>query len=100
MDQIPPSSLEASLQEKLSFVEKEPQKSFPLQDEYAPYPVKIATNSTLGRYLVAIRDIPAGTVLLRDSPIFMSPNAGEGTCLGCCLKVKKPVQCSKCEWPV
>jgi len=71
--------------------------------DFGDFPVAVKKDKVLGRYLVAKRDIPQGQIVLKDKPIFTSPNPSTGvepTCLGCCVEVTSPVPCSKCGWPV
>jgi hypothetical protein len=72
-----------------------------LVEGFENFPISIQKDDVLGRYLVAKSDIPGGEIILKDSPIFMSPNSGsEPTCLGCCVALKSPATCSKCGWIV
>lgn len=59
----------------------------------------------LGRYLAAAKDIPAGTVILRDSPLLLVPRIetplGEVYCAACCSGLgRRWAGCARCGWPV
>ncbi|KAE8741507.1 hypothetical protein FOCC_FOCC012968, partial [Frankliniella occidentalis] len=62
-------------------------------------------SSRIGRYLIATKDIPAGTVVLRDTA-FPVPNYNtdlpQVLCAACCkvLSATGFTQCSLCGWPV
>lgn len=62
-------------------------------------------SSRIGRYLIATKDIPAGTVVLRDTA-FPVPNYNtdlpQVLCAACCkvLSATRFTQCSLCGWPV
>ncbi|CAG7823507.1 unnamed protein product [Allacma fusca] len=71
---------------------------------------EIKKSEELGRYLVATKDIPARTVILREKPMVCGPadydqNEELGSipmCLGCFTRlVDDPdSRCSSCGWPV
>lgn len=69
-------------------------------------PVVLKSDSVMGRYLVAARNIKPGELIFQDNPIIMCPNAptdGDSiVCLGCCGITQKSVAvaCSRCGWPL
>lgn len=65
--------------------------------------MKFAKNDTLGRHLVASKDLSPGEVILRKAPLVLGPKmASHALCLGCHKKlISEPVyNCTKCGWPV
>lgn len=70
---------------------------------------KVTKNDIFGRFIVAKEDIPAGTVIVSESPAAFGPD-GDGCegydiplCLGCCMIMNddnEDIRCSKCKWPV
>ena len=62
----------------------------------------VKQNDVLGRHLVASRDIPAGTILLKENALMISPDdTSLPMCLGCHQELKWTYcTCSKCGLPV
>lgn len=66
----------------------------------------MACNEKFGRYLIASRDIRAGEVLLKESPIIRGPS--QITCPVCiiCLQgldasdINGEQECTLCGWPI
>ena len=64
-------------------------------------PYKIEKNETLGRYVVAVRNIPKGTIILTEEPLVVGPKVySPPICLGCHRKVDGTYFCSKCGFPM
>ncbi|XP_066994525.2 SET domain-containing protein SmydA-8 isoform X2 [Anabrus simplex] len=65
---------------------------------------KIATDETLGRYLVATRDIKQGEMIFQETPIVTGPKVVTyPVCLGCLHQMKPESEwraCSGCSWPM
>ncbi|XP_037915115.1 uncharacterized protein LOC119654024 [Hermetia illucens] len=65
---------------------------------------EIKKSETLGRYLVALRPIKAGEVIIHELPVaFGPPTSSEPVCLGCNKKVsfyETPYRCPGCHWPI
>lgn len=63
---------------------------------------KIENSPTFGRHMIAIEDIPAGTIIMRKQPLILGPKlASEPICLGCHEKLDFLYEdCSKCGWPL
>ncbi|VVC87245.1 unnamed protein product [Leptidea sinapis] len=54
----------------------------------------------LGRYLVANKDLNAGSVIFTDTPFAFGPKQDSSPlCLGCYCPVENSV-CSRCSWPI
>lgn len=61
----------------------------------------IKKNDVLGRYVVAARDIPAGTVIMDDHPVAYGPKQNtRPICLGCYKLVNGSYRCTKCQLPL
>lgn len=67
-------------------------------------PYKIEVNNLLGRHLIATRNIKAGDVIMKKSPLIIGPKTA---CLPLCLGCHKTIsvinniyRCSKCNWPM
>lgn len=58
----------------------------------------------LGRHLVAVRDIPVGTVLMKEVPLVAVPKPPlhHDSCVGCfaVLPASHGLGCRRCGWPV
>jgi len=64
-------------------------------------PYVIQSDTTLGRHLVACKDIAAGDVILREEPLVLGPKQiTEPVCLACYKRVCGNYKCSKCTWPL
>jgi len=64
-----------------------------------PYIVK--RNEQYGRYLVAARDLPQGTIIMTEGPLAFGPKRSTyPVCLGCHKKVDGSYRCSKCTFPL
>ncbi|RZF39124.1 hypothetical protein LSTR_LSTR013859 [Laodelphax striatellus] len=72
---------------------------------------KVVASDTLGRHLVATRDIKAGEVIIKEPPLVVGPKlCSVPTCLGChkTLQATSPddetpanyYKCSGCGWPL
>ncbi|XP_034240562.1 uncharacterized protein LOC117644929 [Thrips palmi] len=63
-------------------------------------------NDEVGRHLVAVRDIPAGTILMREEPIVAVTTPAtlpdQEACVGCCAvrPVRQMKACRGCGWLV
>ncbi|XP_055598472.1 SET domain-containing protein SmydA-8-like [Uranotaenia lowii] len=67
------------------------------------HPFKICSDERYGRYLVATKDIKAGEVVLKESPLVQGPAQITGpVCVGCLegLKENQFLECERCGWPV
>lgn len=74
------------------------------EPEPGPPCYKVVRSADRGRYVVATRFIPAGSVILSEEPIMLCPGdpekPGHLTCLGCCTVVRDAVACSGCGGPL
>lgn len=53
-----------------------------------------------GNYLIALKALRPGEVILREDPALIGPNhANISVCLECCL-LEKLEQCPTCDWPM
>lgn len=76
-------------------------------DDQTALPYATATSPIFGRYLVAARDLPAGTAIIRQRPLVIGPCA-EPVCLGCYVPLPvgtpaaraKQYKCPGCGWPM
>ncbi|XP_052119555.1 uncharacterized protein LOC113214864 isoform X2 [Frankliniella occidentalis] len=81
--------------------------------------LEVRTDERVGRHIVAIKDIPARTILMRELPLVVFPfnptqallqpdtedlEPIEGgkvcLCVACCMKVDNPIPCVHCGWPL
>ncbi|XP_052128898.1 SET domain-containing protein SmydA-8-like [Frankliniella occidentalis] len=74
--------------------------------------LEVREDARFGRYAVAAKDIPAGTVLMRELPLVTFPtswhcpgsdNQPFSMCVSCgveLLPLCGPEQCARCGWPV
>ncbi|KAF2365747.1 SET domain [Trinorchestia longiramus] len=66
--------------------------------------LKLSRNDSVGRYLETTRDVGEGEVLIKETPLIVTPSAGAGpTCVRCCKNLKAPEgrsSCSDCGAPV
>ncbi|CAL8113483.1 unnamed protein product [Orchesella dallaii] len=61
----------------------------------------VKRNEIYGRYLVATRDIPQGTVIFTDEPIATGPKrCTYPVCLTCYKQLDGSYRCSKCTFPM
>lgn len=64
----------------------------------------LRSDSQVGRHVVATKDIPAGTLLMREVPLVVYPKVSASkpvpVCVGCYKILYKARSCSKCGWPV
>lgn len=61
----------------------------------------VKTSDVMGRYVVAARDIPAGTVLMDEEALAIGPKQETlPVCLGCHKRVDGTYFCSKCWFPL
>lgn len=73
---------------------------------YFCFKLQIASNDTLGRFMIAKRNIKVNEVILREPPCVLGPKiASYAMCLGCNKTLIPPVsgdfyKCSKCTWPL
>ncbi|XP_071455230.1 uncharacterized protein [Hetaerina americana] len=67
-------------------------------------PFKIVHNETLGRYAIAVRDLEAGEVVVREKPVAFGPkHYSPPICLGCLSPIQSSQdlrRCTVCSWPV
>lgn len=75
--------------------------------KFTCFPLILKTSPTLGRYLVTTRDVRAGEIILKETPIFSGPHLTgdiserhQPVCLSCFRLVQTDFKCSKCSWPV
>lgn len=70
---------------------------------------KIQYSDTLGRYMIATRDIQPGEMILKEKPAVIGPKmTGPPECLGCGKKLEPQkigdqydfYKCSVCNWPM
>nr|XP_018907165.1 PREDICTED: protein msta-like [Bemisia tabaci]XP_018907166.1 PREDICTED: protein msta-like [Bemisia tabaci] len=72
---------------------------------------RLEYSPTMGRYVVANRDIKQGEIILKEKPIVLGPKiASLPVCLGCNRRLKATAmddddpleyyKCSKCGWPL
>ncbi|KAJ1521110.1 hypothetical protein ONE63_002812 [Megalurothrips usitatus] len=67
----------------------------------APVEFNVLSNEKYGRYAVARRDLPAGTVVASELPVCIGPKLDTyPLCLGCLAPVDASALCSTCGWPV
>jgi len=58
-------------------------------------------NDIMGRYIIAGRDIPAGTIIMDEPALIIGPKQDSIViCLGCYKKVDGSYHCSKCGLPM
>uniref|UniRef100_A0A336MII8 CSON001087 protein n=1 Tax=Culicoides sonorensis TaxID=179676 RepID=A0A336MII8_CULSO len=79
----------------------EHQKSDWSRHKISCHPFKIETNPEYGRYLVATKDIKAGDIVLKESPLIVGPSqVTPPVCVGCLQKIdeKRHSECAKCGW--
>lgn len=51
---------------------------------------QVCTNEKLGRYYVSSRDIKAGEIVLKESPLVVGPSQETGpVCIGCLEVISK-----------
>lgn len=70
--------------------------------------LRLTSDSRLGRYVVAARDVPKGTILVRETPLVFYPQPpmepGQMFCVCCCVELRagpdRWAQCADCGWPV
>ncbi|XP_034237764.1 uncharacterized protein LOC117643160 [Thrips palmi] len=70
--------------------------------------LEMRSSPELKRHLVATRDIPAGTVIMRELPLVCFPRPyllpGQMLCVVCCRQLAGSIsawrQCGACGWPV
>ncbi|TRY75492.1 hypothetical protein TCAL_08645 [Tigriopus californicus] len=62
---------------------------------------RIEKSDSVGRYMVASRDIFPGEVIFTDQPACVGPdNSSKPMCLGCFSKVNGSYKCPGCKWPM
>jgi len=71
-------------------------------DHEEPWPFSVREKDSVGRYLVAARDIDKGELIFTEKAIASGPNHTlvENHCLNCLKKMENNYRCSKCAWPV
>ncbi|XP_052126158.1 SET domain-containing protein SmydA-8 [Frankliniella occidentalis] len=68
--------------------------------------LEVRADERVGRHIVAVKDIPMRTVLMRELPLVVYPGASTNPleptklCVACCLKCNETVPCSHCGWPL
>ncbi|KRT79705.1 SET domain-containing protein [Oryctes borbonicus] len=63
----------------------------------------IKTSKVMGRYMVAGKDLPAGSVILSELPLIVGPcNGSKVQCLGCYVTLEEEYDYTKCNcgWPI
>jgi len=66
-------------------------------------PYEVRSSNSIGRYLVAARDLKARELIISEEPLIAGPTDDDATmCLGCCLKMTENQysRCSRCHFPV
>ena len=64
-----------------------------------PYIIK--RNELYGRYCVAARDLPQGTIIMSEGPLVVGPKRSSlPICLGCHKRVDGSYRCTKCTFPL
>jgi len=64
-------------------------------------PFIVKRNEIYGRYLVAARDLEAGSIVMTESPVAVGPKrATFPICLGCHKRVNGEYHCSQCTFPM
>ncbi|GAB0100694.1 SET domain-containing protein [Sergentomyia squamirostris] len=67
-------------------------------------PYTIAFSATMGRYLVASRDLKPGDVIIQDQTLTIGPATDSGmVCLGCytpTVQASRTPKCLGCGWPL
>ncbi|CAL8109914.1 unnamed protein product [Orchesella dallaii] len=67
---------------------------------------EVQWSQELGRYLVAVRDIKAREIIIREDPLMSGPTdrgpKDVPVCLGCCniMSEDSMTRCTNCHWPV
>jgi hypothetical protein len=64
---------------------------------------QVVENETLGRHLIATRDLKVGEVILQEEPLVVGPSqVTPPLCLGCysLLTEQTATPCADCGWPV
>ncbi|EAT46912.1 AAEL001936-PA [Aedes aegypti] len=67
------------------------------------HPFKICSDERYGRYMMATKDIKAGDVVLKESPLVYGPaQITNPVCVGCLqgLTENQFLECERCGWPV
>ncbi|KAE8743938.1 hypothetical protein FOCC_FOCC009401 [Frankliniella occidentalis] len=73
--------------------------------------LEVRADERVGRHIVAVKDIPMRTVLMRELPLVVYPRAATNprnmlaleptkVCVACCLKINETVPCGHCGWPL
>ncbi|XP_018013573.1 SET domain-containing protein SmydA-8-like isoform X2 [Hyalella azteca] len=64
-------------------------------------PYVVAESSTLGRHILASRDLQPGEIILKDPPLVLGPRqVTVAVCVGCNSPVDGTSQCPLCGWPM
>jgi len=62
---------------------------------------KVCSSPSLGRYLVATRDLKPGEMIISETPLVIGPQAvTPPVCLACYKPVTNKYVCPKCGWPM
>lgn len=89
---------------KVSYCGKIHQRSDRKRHKKECFPAKIQWSATLGKHLVATREIQAGENILEDEAIIVGPRSNLEkevlVCLGCYDLIDKQssLQCPNCHW--
>ncbi|XP_063709401.1 SET domain-containing protein SmydA-8-like isoform X2 [Culicoides brevitarsis] len=81
----------------------EHQKSDWSRHKNSCHPFKVESSPEFGRYLVASKDIKAGEIVLKESPLVCGPSQiTPPVCVGCLQKIeeKRHTECERCGWLV
>ncbi|XP_034246320.1 uncharacterized protein LOC117648166 [Thrips palmi] len=66
--------------------------------------MELRVSPEVGRCVVATKDIPMGTILMREIPLVATPNFGsdedQPLCVGCFMPPHRVRACALCGWPV
>jgi len=72
--------------------------------EFAKLPYRVERSPILGRFLSATKDLPAGELILQESPMVVGPRQlTKPVCLGCHKEIESAsemIKCVRCNWPV
>ncbi|KPI99744.1 Protein msta, isoform B [Papilio xuthus] len=84
------------------YCSREHQKQDWRQHKQRCTPARVKEDTKYGRYLEATREIKAGDIIMKESPLITGPaQVTPPVCLGCykLLEAGKTVSCADCGWP-
>ncbi|XP_072945034.1 SET domain-containing protein SmydA-8 isoform X2 [Epargyreus clarus] len=88
--------------QSVHYCSRDHQKVHWKKHKYQCTPAKVKVDPKCGRYLESTRDIKAGDIILKETPLITGPaQVTPPVCLGCykLLEEGKTVCCQKCGWP-